>query len=319
MSGLAVWCEGDKLEQACDCPYEMHFNLWTNTKPYILDIGIKIKYVKELRNVCLYFPFELPKQSLKDLGKVITSSKLLLNTVFNEYYTKEEDAEPKQIIVRDNSKITFYIYQLDVDNDISIENKYEGSILTIKISDGKTLKENEMYYFRFRCTTDNLKNFVEKRTDLNLLNALLTENDFIDFRLNDWRSLNNDSLIEHVRNSKIKDYCLKKVNFFVMTNGGIEITSNTKKSERKLEKGVWEKYIQFDKNQVILAHQWQQKVKQDEKSGIRSIDNFNAYLKFKRQWLNKATAIGYAGIIIFINLISSLFANLLKNIWGFFN
>ena len=201
-----------------------------------MDIGIKVKYVKELQNLCLYFPFKLSKDSITDLGKTITSSKLLLNTVFNEYYTKEEDAEPKQIAIRDNGATVFYVYQLDINNDIDVSNKYNGTILTIKLSDRKNLKEDQMYYFRFRCSALNLNKIVEKRTNLNLLNALLTENDFIDFRLNDWRSLNNDSLIEHVRNSRIKDYCLKKINFFVMTNGSIEIISNTKKSERKLKK-----------------------------------------------------------------------------------
>ena len=312
MSGIAVWCEGQELNKECTYPYEMHFNLWTNNAPYILDIGIKVKYVKGLQNICLYFPFELTKQSLKDLGKIFTSSKLLLNTVFNEYYTKEEDAEPKQIAIRDNGTTVFYVYQLDVNNDIDLSNKYNGTILTIKLSDGKKLKEDAMYYFRFRCFALSLNKFVEKRVNLNILNALLMENDFIDFRLNDWRSLNNDSLIEHVRNSKIKDYCLEKVNFFVMTNGSIEIISNTKKSERKLEKGVWENYIQCNKNQVILAHQWQQKINSKDKdaSSAKSIENFNVYLKFKKQWLNWATVLGYAILIIIIKLISSFIAKI---------
>lgn len=311
MSGLAVWCEGDELQESCACSYEMHFNLWTNTNPYILDIGIKVKYVKELQKICMYFPFELPTNSIEDLGEVITTSKLLLNTVFNEYYTKEEDIEPKQIAVKNNGKTVFYVYQLDVNNDIKIEHKYDGSILVIDLSDRKNFKENEMYYFRFRCNASNLMKFVEKRTDLSLLNALLIENDFIDFRLNDWRSLNNDSLSEHVRNSTIKDYCLEKVNFFVMTNGNIDIISNTKKSERKLEKGVWDKYIKLDKKQVILAHQWQSKIDKEKNPDFKTIDNFNAYLKFKKQWLSVGTAISYVAIITAINILSSLINKLL--------
>lgn len=309
MPGLAVWCEGEKISETCACPYEVHFNLWTNTNPYILDIGIKVKYVKELKKICIYFPFELTSDTLEDLGKTITSSKLLLNTVFNEYYTKEEDLEPKQIAVRDNGETIFYVYQLDTSNDICVKNKYKGTILTINLSNGKNLKENKMYYYRFRCKSPNLKKFVEKRTDLSLLNALLIENDFVDFRLNDWRSLNNDSLSEHVRNSKIKDYCLEKVNFFVMTNGNVDIISNTKKSERKLEKEVWDKYIEIGNKQVILAHQWQAKL---DKQKEKPIDNFNVYLKFKKQWLNFYTVLGYASIIIILNLLSSLFFKLIS-------
>ena len=96
-----------------------------------------------------------------------------------------------------------------------------------------------------------------------------------------------------------------------MTNGSIEIISNTKKSERKLEKGIWENYIQFDKNQVILAHQWQQKINSEQISNAESIENFNAYLKFKKQWLNWATVLGYAILIVIINLISSFLSKIL--------
>ena len=308
MSGLAIWSEGEKIDKTCACPYEVHFNLWTISKLYILDIGIKIKYVKELNNVSLYFPFELTKTSITDLGNVITSSSVLLNTVFNESYTMEEDIEPKQIIVKDSGTPIFYCYKLDIVTDISTRTEYNGTILTIDLNK-KKLKENEMYYFRFRCATSKLNNFIEKRSNLNALNGLLTENDFIDFRLNDWRTLNNDSLREHVRNSKIRNYCLEKVNFFVMTNGNIEINSNTKKSERKLENDVWKDYIPINKNQVILAHQWQQKI--DKQKGIMNVENFNAYLKFKKQWFNIATVFSYAILIIIINVISSIVAKFL--------
>lgn len=309
MTSLAIWCEGKDLETSNSCNYDVHFNLWTNTKPYTLDIGIKIEYNDKLDDIKIYFPFEIKEHNISDLGSVIVQTKEMLNAVFNESYTKEETEEPKQIAIKEKQGTIFYVYKLDINNDVDIQEKYDGSILTIKLKDKKSLKNNSVYYFRIRCVATSLSKLVEKRTDINIFNALLTENDFIDFRLNDWRSLHNESLAEHVRDNKASCYGLQKVNFFVMTNGDTEIKSNTKKSERKLERGIWEKYLINIKNKdVILAHQWQKTAD----SSNKTLTSFNAYLKFKKQWLNWKTAIGYTLIIILINIISSLFWELIK-------
>lgn len=310
MTSLAIWCEGSQLNDSCKCNYDVHFNLWTNVNPYTLDIGIKLKYFSKLDNICLYFPFRLNKSNLSDLGGTITQTKEMLNAVFNESYTKEESDEPKQIAIKENQKVIFYVYKLDVENDIDIREKYEGSILAINLKDKKSLQDGIEYYFRIRIIDKNLSELVEKRKNIsNIFNALLVENDFIDFRLNDWRSLHNESLIEHVRDNKAKDYGMKKVNFFVMTNGDTEIKSNTKKSERKLETGSWEKYLdKLKKDSVILAHQWQ-KLPEDNRENFNS---FNAYLRFKKQWFNVQTVTWYLLIIISINLLSSLIWELIK-------
>ena len=310
MTSLAIWCEGSQLDASCECNYDVHFNLWTNVNPYTLDIGIKLKYFSKLDSICIYFPFGLNKDNISDLGGTITKTKEMLNAVFNESYTKEEAEEPKQISIKENQKSLFYVYKLDVENDIDIIKKYEGSILAIKLKDKKSLQNGTEYYFRIRIDDEKLSELVEKRKNIsNIFSALLVENDFIDFRLNDWRSLHNESLIEHVRDNKAKNYGMKKVNFFVMTNGDTEIKSNTKKSERKLETGAWEEYLdKLKKDSVILAHQWQKLPEEN----MTNFNSFNAYLRFKKQWFNVQTVAWYLLIIISINVLSSLIWELIK-------
>lgn len=310
MSGFAIWFEGENINNSLKCDYDVHINLWTNYKSPILDIGIKTKYMSQLKSIKIFIPFKCSdKYKIDDLGSTITKTKNMLDAVFNESYNMISANIPKQTRVSDeNGELQFIVYELDKNKDISVVKGYGGSVLTINLADKKGLSENTEYYFRLRYEDRSLNKLIESRKDYNILNALLTENNFIDFRLNDWRSLSDPSLIEHIQDYKINEYCLSKANFFVMALGQLDIISRTKKSERKLENNIWNEYIDIDNKNVIIAHQWQVKKEFKEKNGemeIKYPSSFNAYFKLKKQWINFKTIIGYLIIILIINLLSS--------------
>ena len=310
MSGFAIWFEGENIVNKCTYDYDVHINLWTNYKSPILDIGIKAIYEPQVKNIKIFIPFEYSnKYKLEDLGSTILKTKNILDAVFNESYSMISENIPKQTRVNnEEDEFEFIVYELDMNNDIVINKEYGGTVLTIKLDDKKSLITDTKYYFRLRYEDNSLKKLIESRKNYNIFNALLTENNFIDFRLNDWRSLDNQSLVEHIQDYKINDYCLSKVNFFVMALGQLDIISRTKKSERKLENNTWNKYINLDNKNVIIAHQWQvKKGFKESKNGvqIKYPSSFNAYFKLKKQWINIKTIIGYFLLILAMNIISS--------------
>ena len=321
MSGFAIWFEGENTNNNLKHDYDVHINLWTNYNSPILDIGIKTKYMPQLKNIKIFIPFECSdKYKINDLGSTITKTKNILDAVFNESYDMISANIPKQTRVSgDNGELQFIIYELDKNKDISIVKEYGGSVLTINLENKKGLNENTEYYFRLRYEDCSLNKLIESRKNYNILNALLTENNFIDFRLNDWRSLSDPSLVEHIRDYKMNEYRLSKVNFFVMALGQLDIISQTKKSERKLENNTWNEYIDIDDKNVIIAHQWQVKKEIIEKNGeteIRYPSSFNAYFKLKKQWINFKTIIGYFIIILVMNLISNAIFQGIINCFG---
>lgn len=321
MSGFAIWFEGENINTKCTYDYDVHINLWTNFKSPILDIGIKTKYKPQLKNIKIFIPFEFSnKYKIEDLGSTILKTKNILDAVFNESYSMISENIPKQTRVNNESgEIQFIVYELDKNKDIIISKEYYGTVLTINLEDKKSLVADTEYYFRLRYKDSSLKKLIESRKDYNILNALLTENNFIDFRLNDWRSLSDESLVEHIQDHKINEYCLSKVNFFVMALGQLDIISRTKKSERKLENNTWNEYIDIDDKNVIIAHQWQVKKEIKEKNGqteIKHPTSFNAYFKLKKQWINFKTIIGYFIIILIMNIISSFIFQGILNCFG---
>lgn len=310
MSGFAIWFEGENVVKKCTYDYDVHINLWTNYKTPILDIGIKAIYEPQVKNIKIFIPFEYSnKYKIEDLGSTILKTKNVLDAVFNESYSMISENIPKQTRVNNKEgEFEFIVYELDINNDIVINKEYGGTVLTIKLEDKKGLITDTKYYFRLRYEDNSLKKLIESRKNYNILNALLTENNFIDFRLNDLRSLDNQSLVEHIQDYKINEYCLSKVNFFVMALGQLDIISRTKKSERKLENNTWNKYINLDNKNVIIAHQWQVKKEfKESKNGVQNKypSSFNAYFKLKKQWINIKTVIGYFLLILAMNIISS--------------
>lgn len=314
MTGFATWCEGVKVQNKENYPYDLHFNLWIDCcNDYsipMLDIGIKLEYTEQLEKFCFYLPYLVSRNNIIDLGKIIVSDKKILDSVFNESYTCQELQSAKTFLVNDkNEKEVFRIYALDIteQSDIIVESAYNGTVISIDLRD-KNFVQKKHYYFRFRCKSPWLNKIIEKKSKNFLLESISTENNFIDFRLNNWRSFNNSSLIQRIQNKSLPLYCIKKINFFLMTNGEVDINSLNLKSERKLENEIWQEYVGESINNVIIATQWQAKKIDKQKDFIES---FNIYARIKKQWCTFKQIIKYVMIFAVINIFYSLLFNFL--------
>lgn len=314
MAGFGIWCEGDKSVNDTLFPYDIHFNLWLdycNKKSVpMLDIGIKINYVETLHRICIYLPYLIGINYIKDLGKVIVSDKKILDSVFNESYTSHELQESKNFLIKDKlGNEQFIVYALDPNekSDILVEYCLKGTVVTINLKD-RGFISGKNYYFRLRFTGEWLNKIIERKSKNLLFDSVSTENTFIDFRLNNWRSFDNPSLIQRLQQKSVPQYCISKVNFFLMTNGEIDVYSLNPKSERKLENDIWKDYIGKKVDNVIIATQWQDKKKGKDDSYI---DSFNVYARFRKQWCTINQIFKYIMAFAVINVLYSLLYNLL--------
>lgn len=338
MKTYAIWYTKEKEESNEPAEIEVHLNLWklprtnknffqrfsktSGSDEILLDFGIKLVKRENLSSIKVFFPFNLSKNQIKDIGKKFLTNTDLITAVFNEDYPIEIGSLTKQIRVNASSTVIstgstpnnasaggnvsddkqvepFIIYTLDIENnDCNLEYKYGGTIMEIVIP--KELKStNEPLYYRFRICTEELSETMKLlKNPGSFLEFVSKDTHIIDFRLNENR-LYNRSLSEKIREEG--ELRFNKLHFLLMTNSQDEVmASGENPSSRQLEEDIWSKYVGEDYDiSNIFAYHWKEKqpVKSHNslikiivhRSGLKKLSKYLIWLAFLSIAFNIAT------------------------------
>ena len=148
MNCIAIWCSSTNTQSASHS-LEVHFNLWKlgkrrNTNCF-LDIGLMIQDATSVSHINIFIPQPVARSDVEDLCINFRERPALVSTLFNEDYRISSGAQEKVVEVLGVDRIpVFYIYALDLETDILIENAYGGSI--IKIGIPQELADKKHYY-----------------------------------------------------------------------------------------------------------------------------------------------------------------------------
>lgn len=307
MSSFALWFSGNKnLTKAFRA--DVHFNLWDlhykKAQPPCLDIGIKIRTPQDYSKVLFYIPWKIDRSDIIDLGESLGETEILC-TVFNEDYTLMRQAQSKVIKVVDSKNIpTFSIYCLDVQNDLQIEHRFEGTLISFE-RPKQFGTPSVAEYYRLRICSDSLNKIIKCYSPSNVfLQSAVAKIEAIDFRFNDYRSL-PPSLLEVMREEM--SYSIEKVHFLLITESDVDLPfSSISPTARELEKGVWKKYYAGIEDKNVVAYHWKFKSENDQKL----IENCIMFVKVRVHICNWKTIVLYlivAGILaVFFNYISHL-------------
>lgn len=290
MNSFAMWFNSNHIEET-NIDADVHFNLWNlhyrKALPPCLDVGIKIKGIKECSALNFYIPFPIKEEDITDLGKTLTSSEILCS-VFNEDYILSRQGNDKKLHVTDiNQNKIMSIYCLDEKNDISIKQQFEGTLLSITIPD-KLSNDDETIYFRCRIQSKEFCKVIKSYNPKNVfLQSAISIIEAIDFRFNDYRSLNS-SLLELMR--KGVSYSIGKVHFLLLTEADVEISfSSVTAIARELETNIWNGYFSPLSGKSIVAYHW--KFKREDSNKL--IENCIMFVKTKVHKCNFVTIIVY--------------------------
>ncbi len=301
---------------------ELHINMWklphTNNYCRFIDFGIMIKDAHLLSALYFYFP-TLDTESIKnvdesfmqyncddrairllDLGGVISQPDIL-QAVFNEDYEIRSLPHSKYCDVSSVTKEEkFSIYNIDVNTDLYIKNRYGGIIFKLLLTDSKSNS-----YYRFRLEGDIVANLYKIERPANaLLQSAFWNVEIIDFRVNEIRNLNR-SLIETMKGQ----LNIVKYKFFYMCPSNEEILSLSHgdyKRCRYLENDIWAKYINISDNDIklnkaITAYQW----------NLEGDTHVNMMIKSKYENNNIMTIFIYLLIVSIMSILFSIFGNFL--------
>ena len=139
---FAIWYKHKSSAPEEKLEVQLHLNLWKlnlkkkegdNNHKYFLDIGIMIPDPSNVANINIYSPIKIEHNEIQDLGEYFQGNRLVA-AIFNEAWSVKPLAHSKILQVEDsNNSIQFYIYMIDVKNDIKISQNYYGSIINLQV------------------------------------------------------------------------------------------------------------------------------------------------------------------------------------------
>ena len=307
MGSFALWF--DSNNSSCDFKADVHFNLWNmhykKATPTSLDIGIKINNINTSTVINIYIPFEINKSNIIDLGCRLKTSEILCS-VFNEDYVVSHTGNDKKVTVTSKEGLpVMRIYCLDISNDIKIETKYDGTVISFECLD-ELANLNIPIYFRLRITSYNFRQIIKPYKPHNIfLQSAISIIEAIDFRFNDYRSLNS-SLLEEMRNSI--SYKIGKVHFLLLTEADVDLQySLAGVTARELENKVWNGYFDNIFNKNIVAYHW----RFSSETSNKLIENCIMFVKTKVYRCNIKTIIIYILILGVLTVLFNYISHLL--------
>jgi hypothetical protein len=267
MQSLAIWYKPKDTEIKIE-PIEFHVNLWKlpikrflrRTKVQrFFDIGIHLFNAKNIKTLYIYYPKKISLENVQDLGKKIIESDRLINTLFNENYTKKINPNTKscEIINGKTNETEFHIYELG-ENNINITERYDGTIIEINLRQ----HNEDKTYLRLRIDDDYTDVFSSFDSPSNsILQSAFSNTEIIDFRINEPRDLNKN-LLEDISQDGDR-FNFYKIQFFFICSSREEYMFSHEPflGCRQLEKDRWEEYLSLKEipKESILAYHWKKK------------------------------------------------------------
>lgn len=304
MNCIAIWCSSANTKNAAH-NLEVHFNLWKLGKrrnaDCFLDIGLMIQNATNVSNINIFIPRPVAISDIEDLGITLRENPDLVSTLFNEDYRVSSRANEKIVEVLDvNRTPVFYIYVLDLNSNIVIENAYGGSIIKIHIPQELA---NKKHYYRIRLKNSYVDSISRIYTPPNsVLESAFSQTELVDFRLNEKRNLSS-SLLERMHLEG--EVSFTKTHLFLMREASDDYVYSHKPphGSRQLEADLWKGYIgadySFDK---MIAYHWKE---------TNTHHSFSAFAKFRYIRCNPLTIATFIIIIIILGILAGLVADIL--------
>ncbi|WP_417742873.1 hypothetical protein [Salipiger sp.] len=333
---VAVWTKGEAADAQT---HEVHINYWRleggeaswlsrmklhvckavrrkswakTSKQDMLEIGFWVWAPDKVSEASIYLPFKVERADIFDCADSFKKSEIS-QAIFNEPVTVTHGADNAPVII---AKIDGEIYtsiflfeKLDSgrisEGELKIENKGEGTQLTITSKAIKSAvaaaSESKKLYFRLRISLHSGGPFVSTiRPFDGALQSGYEEIDYIDFRINESRSLPRD-VQESLRKSTSK---LKKISFLTAAPISLGLSSNDAPLHkmRVLESAVWGGYVNNLPSHMMVYH-WRKDWKNDT-----AISDFTGFAKFAMRRSGRGRVMKYLLIFLLLSILSSWLA-----------
>ena len=295
-NSIQIWYKGEQGSKL-----ELDVNVWRIKRlcrKIYIDFGLKITEVNKVKEVFIYFPFEIRENDIIDLGCKFSEAKMLTG-IFNENYVAK--IENKNIVVSDykTEKVVFAIYQIDTHKDVKFEPNYKGVIMSFKIKPYSGYNR----YFRFRILPKKYGTFIEHYQPKNsFFESAFTETELLDFRVNERRNQELSLIETTTENARFE---IEDINFFVMSPIQDEVTADgiNLVYKRQLEAGnFWKEYLGCPYNRMSVY-------KCNNFNKVDKIESFSCFGKINYRRSNFITIFKYLIVLCIITISYNIISN----------
>ena len=307
--GWAVWVEGDDVST-------VYINDWLNPKgrSYV-DMAVRIRGIKESRNLQVYVPFHVSGSEIEDLSLQFQNTKVLQATFSAACLVDfKKNKHTSEIAYNGKTVDIVHISTLDY----KVLSLSEGTLISWDFESLQKYLDNDEAYFIWRMphkTLDavfkprvNVGNVLDRLRDL-ITTPVVSEKYGYSIRINESRLLPEEI-------TRIGAFHRQKLNKAVIT---ISVDENYELNDsgcyriRRLEENLYKEYLPSDyPMEDVITYQWNQS-REDNFQG-----QFNFYYGITREFVSKGSMLLYMILLLSIGVVGDAVSNAVQALFALF-
>ena len=305
--GWAIWITGEDVST-------FYLNEWVNPKgKSYVDVAIRIRGVKETRDLNVYVPFAVEKAEVEDL-----SQRLQNETVFRAIFSTRCIMDYKKNHC--TSEMAYHGKTVDLIHlsctDYTVRPLAEGTLLTLAIDEMVSYLDNDEAYLLFRLPHKNMDEVFRPQIDVEgaftrlrdlLTSPVVSEKYACSVRVNEARLLPDEI-------NQIGAFHRQKLNKVVVTlllQEEYQVNDANCYRIHRLEKDLYSDYAPsaFDCDDAI-TYEW------NESREKNLYGHFNFYFGIVREMVSKSSLALYLVLLFVVSLLGNVLWELLAPLLG---
>lgn len=305
--GWAVWIDGDDVST-------IYINDWLNPKgKSYVDFAVRIRGVKESKNLTVYVPFDVSKEDIEDVS-LLFNDKNILQAIFSascvmEYKKNEHTSE-----IAYNGKIVDIVHISSLNYKVSQLAK--GTLIAFDLVNLQPFLDNDEAYFIWRMPHKSLDEVFAPRKDMNsamerlkdlITTPIVAEKFGYSIRINEARLLPE----EITKIGAFHRQKLKKAVVTLSVNESYELNDAGAYRIRRLEENLYKDFLPKGyKSEDVITYQWQQ----NRETNLKG--HFNFYYNVNKNSVSRGSMFLYLVLLTVIGVAGNLIADLIGKLLG---
>ena len=305
--GWAVWIDGDDVSP-------IYITDWLNPKgKSYVDFAVRIRGVKESKNLNVYVPFDVPKEDIEDVS-LLFNDKNILQAIFSascviEYKKNEHTSE-----IAYNGKTVDIVHIGELGYETSILS--EGTLIKIDLEKLRPYLDNDEAYFIWRMPHKSLDEVFAPRKDMNsamerlkdlITTPIVAEKFGYSIRINEARLLPE----EITKIGAFHRQKLKKAVVTLSVNESYELNDAGAYRIRRLEENLYKDFLPKGyKSEDVITYQWQQ----NRETNLKG--HFNFYYNVNKNSVSRGSMFLYLVLLTIVGVVGNLISDLISSLLG---